>query len=56
MQDREGATPLHHACFNGHLDVVQKLLDIGARIEAEDFLGGTPLIVAAYNSKGFLSI
>lgn len=54
MQDREGATALHHACFNGHVEVVEALLDYGARIEAQDFLGGTPLIVAAFHGKGTL--
>jgi ankyrin repeat protein len=52
LQDREGATPLHHASFHGHTEVAETLLDNGARIEAQDFLGGTPLIVAAFHGKG----
>lgn len=54
MQDREGATALHHAAFKGHAEVVEILLDNGAKIEATDYLGGTPLIVAAFNGKGIV--
>jgi ankyrin repeat protein len=29
-KNAQGSTPLHWACFNGHKEVVQELLDKGA--------------------------
>lgn len=41
------ATPLHAACYHGHVDVIRLLLEAGAdvRLAIEDV--GTPLLVAA---------
>jgi len=43
-------TPLHFAAREGHLDVVQVLLDWGANINARDFQGVTPLELASKNA------
>jgi len=42
-----GQTPLHFACERGHPEVVTRLLDAGADIEARDMLGRTPLMVTS---------
>jgi ankyrin repeat protein len=42
-----GQTPLLYACEKGHADVVARLLDAGADIEARDALGRTPLMTTA---------
>jgi len=44
-----GLTPLHVAAGNGHLEVVQLLVERGANVSAQDVLGWTPLHVAAGN-------
>lgn len=41
-------TALHLAAFQGHLPVVQVLLDRGAKIDAVDAFGWTPLMFAAH--------
>ena len=42
----EGVTPLHAACFHGHADCVQLLLDAHAALDPRQKGGATPLIVA----------
>jgi ankyrin repeat protein len=58
-----GWTPLHIACFMGHLAVINELLspndsngatNRGANIEAKGILGGTPLFNASW--KGHLAV
>jgi ankyrin repeat protein len=39
----ETTTPLHLACYNGHVYVAEKLLDHGAQANAEDIRSQTPL-------------
>lgn len=46
VQDIEGATPLHHACAVGSVDVCKMLIKYGAWIEAKDNEGETPLFYA----------
>src|SRR3989338_6241886 len=40
--DSNGATPLHHAAFNGHVQCMKILLKYGASVDAADADGCTP--------------
>ena len=43
QRDELGATPLHHAAFGGHREIVQALVESGAEINAPDGqFGATP--------------
>jgi ankyrin repeat protein len=44
-------TPLHWACYRGHVQVLQALREHGADAEAKDHQGSTPLHVACSNIK-----
>lgn len=44
--DEDGQTPLHHAAWGGHADVVGVLVDKGADVIAVKKLCDTPLHVA----------
>src|SRR5712664_2457181 len=44
--DRYGRTPLVYAVWNGHVAVVKRLLEAGARINVTDDIGGTALSYA----------
>ncbi|XP_075981966.1 uncharacterized protein LOC142980456 isoform X2 [Anticarsia gemmatalis] len=48
VQDDNGYTPLHHACLNGHRDIVRMLLGIDASPCVLDRKGATPLHLAAF--------
>jgi len=43
IQDVNGWTPLHHAAWEGHLNVVKLLLEHGANPNVQDNDGETPL-------------
>lgn len=43
VQDRDGYTPLHRACYSNHPDIVEFLLKHGADVEARTCDGWTPL-------------
>ncbi|MBB4856319.1 hypothetical protein HNP40_003737 [Mycobacteroides chelonae] len=48
-RDAEGATPLHHAAWEGDLELIRRLLDAGAdRTIADDRFGTTPLAWAEH--------
>ncbi|KAK7475564.1 hypothetical protein BaRGS_00033197 [Batillaria attramentaria] len=46
---KQGATPLHAACYRGHLQIVKLLLKYKAKVDATDVEGWTPLHYACYN-------
>lgn len=46
--NKPGWTPLHYAATNGHLEIMQLLLDENAYIDAESPNGTTPLMMAAH--------
>jgi ankyrin repeat protein len=46
--NKPGWTPLHYAATNGHLKVMQLLLDENAYIDAASPNGSTPLMMAAH--------
>jgi len=46
--NKTGWTPLHYAATNGHLAIMQLLLDNHAYIDAESPNGTTPLMMAAH--------
>jgi len=50
--DADGSRPLHFACWKGHTEIVEYLLDQGADITAQNagntHWGGTPLHVTAH--------
>lgn len=39
-------TPLHHACYNGHLDIAEVLVKAGAAVNAPSIGEATPLMRA----------
>lgn len=39
-------TPLHHACYNGHLDIAEMLVKAGAAVNAPAIGSATPLMRA----------
>jgi hypothetical protein len=43
-----GATPLHYAASNGHIEIVRLLLQNGAEVNVRNNRGNTPLHSAAY--------
>ncbi|UKZ81740.1 hypothetical protein TrVFT333_009512 [Trichoderma virens FT-333] len=44
--DRNKRSPLFYATWNGHLDIVRRLVQAGARADLEDDIGGTPISYA----------
>jgi ankyrin repeat protein len=50
--DVDGFTPLHLAAQQGALSAARLLLDHGARVDAVDRFGNTPLWTAVFNSRG----
>ena len=50
-RDAEGNTPLHHACLNGHRDIVSLLLENKADPAAVNNKSETPLHAAAKNGN-----
>lgn len=54
--DKHGFTPLHFACQQYRLDIVDVLLGVGAPVDALDAWGNTPLFRAVFNANGDPSI
>ncbi|GBM23072.1 Ankyrin repeat and SAM domain-containing protein 1A [Araneus ventricosus] len=51
IQDNNGYTPLHHACLNGHKEIVALLLTHEASANIVDHKGCTPLHLAAWSGN-----
>ncbi|XP_017023659.1 ankyrin repeat and SAM domain-containing protein 1A isoform X1 [Drosophila kikkawai] len=47
-RDMNGYTSLHHACLNGHSNIVMLLLSHNALLDVPDIRGSTPLFLAAW--------
>jgi ankyrin repeat protein len=57
-RDQDDSTPLHCACWKGHLEVVACLLDAGANVNARnqnDHWGTTPLHAAAHANQAAIA-
>ena len=55
-RDKDETTPLHLACYNGDIGVVEILLNHGAQANAEDIRGQTPLhqvLLGNRNYRGY---
>jgi ankyrin repeat protein len=50
-RDKEDATPLQHATFNGSYKAMQLLIERGADINTKDKEGSMPIHKAAYQVK-----
>lgn len=50
-RDNYGNTPLHDACYSGHMDIVIILLEGGANINSKGKFGWTPLHWASYSGN-----
>lgn len=44
-------TPLHHACYKGHLDIAELLVEAGAAVDALSIGNATPLMRAIEISR-----
>ena len=48
----KGSTPLMHAIeFNNSLKLIEALVGAGAKVDAKDFVGDTPLHIAARENR-----
>jgi hypothetical protein len=50
-KDLYGKTPAHYAAKVGHVAVMQKLIDVGARLDITDLHGNTSLMIAIQNEQ-----
>lgn len=48
ISDNSGYTPLHNAAYNGHLNIAEHLITLGANVSAASGSGSTPLHGAAF--------
>ena len=51
LTDRQGRTPAHFACFNGHVRCLRLLIVRGADINKKAIDGYTPLDIARINDQ-----
>ena len=57
LGDINGSTPLHDACDNGHIDIVNSLLKCNSSVNLCDINGSTPLHLACIEGyKGIVDI
>lgn len=50
-QDQFVWTPLHHAAYAGHVEIIELLLEAGAAVDAPALNGSTPLMRAIQSSR-----
>lgn len=50
-QDQFVWTPLHHAAYAGHVEIIELLIKAGANVEALALNGATPLMRAIQSSR-----
>jgi ankyrin repeat protein len=51
LRNTDGSTPLHLACYNGHIDIVNILLKCNSSVNLCNTDGSTPLHLACYNGN-----
>ena len=56
INDDNGNTALHIACYCGHMDLVKEMHRNGAKLNAKNNQGQTPLFVAVISSQSELAI
>ncbi len=53
-QDSENYTPLHFACDRGHVDIAERLIEMGSDLNVQTLEGYTPLYLASQGNHSLL--